>query len=257
MEVLITANFQPDVYFWGVRVGEPMIALTSFLVASFCIIAWIRLGRSPRTGDTFRLFRLFFLLMGLSSFTGGMIGHAFMYHFSPLFKTPSWVFSMLAVSALEQVSIQRARPFIGTRWGQVLTILNIVQFTVALSFVFATLWFPAVEMHAAFGFLLVVVPLEGMMFFKSRSVVSRYMLLGILSLVGGVLVHILKISASVWFCYFDIAHLFMCAAIWLFMKGAVEFADDEVRFTSVDLRSATSEIQCVDDDLLLAAERRN
>jgi hypothetical protein len=226
MEVLPTDNFQPDVIFWGVRVGEPMVTLTSLLVASFCMFAWLRLGKIPRPDATLRLFRAFFLLMGLSSLTGGMIGHAFMHHFPLIFKTPGWVLGMLAVSALEQVSILRARPFLGARWTQALSWLNITQLMAALSFVFVTLWFPAVEIHSAVGFLLIVVPLEGMMFFKTRSTVSRYILLGISSLVGAVAVHILKLSAGVWFSYFDIAHLFMCGAIWMFMRGAERLTTD-------------------------------
>lgn len=229
MEVLITANYQPDVYFWGVRVGEPMVALTSLLVASFCIFAWVRLGKIPRPDRVNRLFRVFFLLMGLSSFTGGMIGHAFLHHFPFVFKTPAWVLGMLAVSALEQVSILRASAFLGARRTQALSWLNALQLTLALSFVFATLWFPAVEIHSAVGFLLVVAPLEGILFFKTRSAVSRFVLTGILMLVGAVVIHIWKVSAGVWFCYFDIAHLFMCGAIWMFMQGAERLATGDLR----------------------------
>jgi hypothetical protein len=245
MEVLFTANFQPDVYFWGVRVGEPMIALTSLLVASFCIFAWARLGKIlsvahlrkgvPHLIDALRLFRVFFLLMGLSSFLGGLVGHAFLHHFPFIFKMPGWVLGMLAVSALEQASIARAKSFLGAGWARALTWLNVAQLTVALSFVFATLWFPAVEMHSAFGFLFVIAPLEGMMFFKSRPAVSRFVLGGILMLVGAVTMHILKLSAGVWFCFFDIAHLFMCGAVWLFMLGAERLATCDLQLATADL----------------------
>jgi hypothetical protein len=234
MEVLFTANFQPDVSFWGVRVGEPVIALTSLLVSSFCIFAWARLGKIPRPDASLRLFRVFFLLMGLSSFIGGIIGHAFMHHFPFIFKMPGWVLGMFAVSTLEQVSILRAEPVLGTKTTRLLTWLNIAQLVVALSVVFATLWFPAVEMHSAFGFLFVIAPLELMMFFKDRSAVSRFVLGGILLLVGAVMMHILKISVGVWFCYFDKAHLFMCGAVWMFMLGAE-------RLTTADLRLATAD----------------
>ncbi|GAB4495916.1 MAG: hypothetical protein OHK0019_26370 [Saprospiraceae bacterium] len=220
MEVLPTANFQPDVLFWGVRVGEPVVALTSILVSLFCFYAWIRLGKVEQTGDALRFFRVFFLLTGLSCLVGGIVGHAFIYTFPPMLKLPGWVLSMIAVSALEQASIMRAQGFLGKKWKRVFTGLNIAELTVALWFVFATLWFPAVEIHSAFGFLLVIAPLEGWLFFKTRSPASRHILTGILLLVAAVAVHILKISAGVWFSYFDIAHLFMCAAIWAFMRGA-------------------------------------
>lgn len=229
MEVLFTANFQPDVSFWGVRVGEPMIALTSLLVSLFCIFAWARLGKIPRPDASLRLFRAFFLLMGLSSFVGGIVGHAFMHCLPFVFKIPGWALGMFAVTALEQVSIMRARPLLGMAKAKALTWLNIVQLVVALSVVFATLWFPAVEMHSAFGFLCVIAPLELMLFFKTRSAVSRFVLGGILLLVGAVTMHILKFSVGVWFCYFDKAHLFMCGAVWMFMLGAERLAACNLR----------------------------
>lgn len=220
MEVLLTDNFQPDLFVWGWRVGEPMITLTSVLVASFCFYAWVRLGRTSESGDVSRLFRLFFLLMGLSTLIGGIVGHAFMHCLPQVCKTPGWGLGMLAVSAFEQVSILRARTVLSEKTVRALTALNIAQLSVALLVVYATLWFPAVEIHSAFGLLLIVAPIETRLLLRNRDVVSRHILTGILMLVGGVAIHILKISACAWFCYFDIAHLFMCAAIWKFMRAA-------------------------------------
>lgn len=227
MEVLPTANFQPDVLFWGLRVGEPVIAFTSVLVSLFCFYAWVRLGKIAQPDDALRLFRVFFMLMGLSCLTGGIMGHAFLHHFSIVFKMPGWVLGMVAVSALEQASIVRAGALLGAKWSRALSWLNIAQLTVGLTVVFITLWFPVVEMHSAFGFLLVVAPLETWMLLKNRSAVSRFILSGILLLVLAVAVHLMKISAGVWFCYFDIAHLFMCGAVWMFMRGAERWKAEE------------------------------
>jgi hypothetical protein len=227
MEVLLTDNFQPDLFVWGWRIGEPIITLTSVLVASFCFYAWGRLGHISESGDVSRLFRLFFLLMGLSTLIGGIVGHAFMHCLPQVCKTPGWGLGMLAVSAFEQVSILRARAFLTAKAIRTLVALNMAQLTVALLVVYATLWFPAVEIHSAFGLLLVVGPIETRLLLRNRDAVSRHILTGILMLVGGVAIHILKISACAWFCYFDIAHLFMCAAIWMFMRAAERMPADE------------------------------
>lgn len=32
--------------------------------------------------------------------------------------------------------------------------------------------------------------------------------------------HLLKFSPSPWFCYFDIGHVLMCGALWVFMLAA-------------------------------------
>ncbi len=224
MEVLPTGNYQPDIIIGGLRLGEPVIALTSILVALVCFSAWNRLGKAADRNDVVRLSRIFFLLMGISTLIGGLVGHFFLYRLPFLFKTPGWVLGMVAVSALEQAAIVRARPYLGSGWGRALTWLNIIELTVALWFVTATLWFPGVEIHSAFGFLCIIAPLEIWMFIKTKHPRARYILFGILLLLFAVSVHILKISLGVWFCYFDIAHLFMCGAFWCFMLGAEEKA---------------------------------
>ncbi|MFN0035970.1 MAG: DUF6962 family protein [Saprospiraceae bacterium] len=220
MEVLPTANFQPDIVVAGLRIGEPVIALTGILAASVCFYAWRRLGKVPERDDALRLSRIFFLLMGLSTLIGAIVGHCFLYFLPFAFKAPGWLLGMIAVSALEQASIVRAKPLLGAGWRRALTWLNISELTVAMWFVTATLWFPGVEIHSAFGFLCIVAPLEAWLFFKRRHPGSRYILQGVLLLLGAVLVHILKFSLGVWFCYFDIAHLLMCGAFYFFLLGA-------------------------------------
>ena len=220
MEVLPTTNFQPDLVVSGLRLGEPVIALTGLLVMLVCFYAWLRLGKRTERDDALRLSRIFFLLMGLSTFIGAVVGHLFLYCLPFAYKAPGWMLSMVALSALEQASIVRARPFLPAGWGRVLGWINIAELTLALWFVTATLWFPGVEMHSAFGLLLLIAPLEGWLFFKTRNPGSRYILLGILFLVAGVVLHILKVSLGIWFSYFDLAHLLMCGAIWYFMLGA-------------------------------------
>lgn len=229
MEVVYTENFQPDLSIWGLRIGEPVITLTSVLVAFFCFYAWVRLGKIAHAGDAHRLFRVFFILMGFSTLIGGIVGHAFMHQLPQVFKTPGWVLGMIAVSAFEQVSILRARSFLKPGSIRLLNWINVTELGIALSFVFVTLWFPAVEMHSAFGLLLVVLPLETRMYFKNKSVVSEYTLAGIGLLVASVSIHILKISAGIWFCFFDIAHLLMCGAIWMFMRGAERISIEDLR----------------------------
>lgn len=228
MEVLPTTNFQPDLVVAGLRLGEPVIALTGLMVTLVCFYAWVRLGRSLVREDSLRLSRIFFLLMGLSTLVGAFVGHLFLYSLPFVFKTPGWVLGMIAVSAFEQASIVRARPYLGAGWGRALTWLNIAELTLALWFVTATLWFPGVEIHSAFGLVCIVAPLETWLFFKAKKAGSRYILQGIGLLTAAVAIHILKISMGVWFCYFDIAHLVMCGAFWFFMLGAERSSGTEL-----------------------------
>ena len=218
MEVLPTANFQPDIVLAGLRIGEPVIALTSILVSMVCFYAWVRL--KAEGDDALKLSRIFFLATGISTFIGSLVGHAFLYAFPFAFKLPGWAMGMIAVSALEQAAVVKTRSIIGAKNARALFFLNITTLTIGLWFLSATLWFPVVEIHSAFGLLLVVAPLEILLWVKTRAQGSREILLGILLLVGAVVAHILKISFGPWFCFFDVAHLFMAAAMWKIMQGA-------------------------------------
>lgn len=222
METIPTANFQPDIAWNGIRVGEPVITLTGLLVAAFCFYAWWRLGKINTGNDSYRLSRIFFLLTGLSTVIGACVGHALLYALPFEYKMPGWLLGMIAVSALEQASIVRAE--IGRIRKKALSYLNIAELTLAIWFVSSSLWFPGVEIHSAFGVLLIIAPLEIIQWRQYQSAGSRHMLFGILFLVAAVLPHILKFSFGKWFCYFDIAHLIMCGAIWQFMLATEKYA---------------------------------
>lgn len=155
---------------------------------------------------------------------GALIGHLFLYAVPFEFKLPGWMLGMIAVSALQQASIARAKPYLHATMAKAMTYFNIGALTITLWLVSSTLWFPIVEIQSAIGFLLVILPLEILLWNKTRSRGSLEIIFGILFLVGAVLAHILKISFGVWFSYFDIAHLFMCGAMWKFMKGSQAFA---------------------------------
>ena len=217
---------QPDVYFMDVRVTEPSIALTSLLITLVCLYAWWRLARPSRTVEI-RLFRLFMLLMGCSTLIGGLVGHAFLYALPFIFKTPGWVLGMLAVTTLGQTAIERAKPLVGARWAHILTIINGVELLAALCMVFITLWFPLVEIHSAFGMLLLLGALEGWTYFKTRRRSSQYLLWSILFAVAAAGVHVAKFSLGTWFTFFDIGHVLMCGTICMILRAAEISAAEE------------------------------
>lgn len=219
MEVIDTPNFQHDISLYGVRVGEPVITLTSLLITLVCGYCWWRLRKQPDT-DAVRLTRLFFLFMGASTLIGGLVGHAFLYLLPFGFKIPGWLLGMVAASALAQASIVRSEDLLSARTKRFFTGLNIGGFAVLLVAVVSTLWFPIVEIHSAFSLLVIVTSLE---IFRWRSIKdpgSALILYGILMAVAAVLVHILKWSLGVWFTFFDIGHLFLCGTMLLICKSA-------------------------------------
>lgn len=216
----MTNNYQPDLIFGGLRLGEPVIALTSLLMAFVCIFAWLRLQKSATVHPEIIYFRLFFLLMGISAILGSVVGHLFLYMLPFALKVPGWMLGMFALAALVQASIYRTARIGNGGYTQKLSWLNSLSLIAASLWLIGALWFPIVEFHAAFGLLMLILPMEWSLFQKDANETSKYMLWGIGLLVSAVLFHIGKISFGVWFSFFDIAHLIMCGAFWCFLLGA-------------------------------------
>ena len=224
MEVIATQNFQPDISLYGLRIGEPVITLTSVMISVICGYCWLRLGRSRSDSDTLRLTRIFFAFMGISTLIGGLVGHAFLHLLPFEYKIPGWGLGMVAASALAQASIVRSSDVVSHGIKRLLTGVNIGVFAVLFVLLISTLWFPIVEIHSAFSLLLIVTTLEMYRWRTLRDLNSKYILLGVLLAVFAALVHVVKFSLGVWFSFFDIGHLLLCGTMWMIMRGAEEGA---------------------------------
>jgi hypothetical protein len=218
MEVIYTSNFQPDVVFAGMRFGEPVIALTGLGVALTCLWCYQYLKKTAPSYAV-QLGKVFFALTGLSCLLGSLIGHAFLYALPFAWKMPGWTLGMIGVSAMQQVSILRYQELRGPLKGRWLSGANTVMVIGGLWFLSSTLWFPIVEIHAALGFIGMVLPLELYRWRQMPGAGSPQILLGVAYLVGAVMFHVSKVSIGTWFSFFDIAHVFMCFAMYSFAQG--------------------------------------
>jgi hypothetical protein len=205
---------QPDITVWGTRISEPMTALTGLFVAMVCIYAWMRLGILVAPAPEQVLMRWFFATLAVSNIVGSLIGHAFLHHFGWKWKIPGWFCGMLSVALLAQVAIVRAP----VAWFVPLTILNWGAMLLIATVVIRKIAFRLIELHAAFGLLLIMLPLE-CRHLKSDPA-SEFMLWALVPSVLAVLLHTLKFSPSRWFNFFDIGHLLLCATGWYFLLAA-------------------------------------
>jgi hypothetical protein len=212
---------QPSITLFGIRVDEPINMFTDLLVSFVCFFAFYKLTSNKICGNTLLYFRVYFLLLGIATLIGGIIGHGFLYAFSFTWKLPGWIVSMLSVAFIERSSIEYARPHIHNQVGKVFLILNIIELLTIMSVTIYTLNFEWVEFHSGYGLLAVVLPFHGYVYYKTRDKGSRVMILAVLVACVAALVFMNKISLHPWFNYIDFSHVLMAIAAFIFYKGAL------------------------------------
>lgn len=225
MEIIYTTSYQPDIVLFGLRIGQPMMVITDLLVAAVCLYGWK--CTPSRTGSS-TLFRLFFLFTGLSMVVSALFGHAFTYWLPKAGVLPGWLLGVVGVSAMEQAAVERTRDLYRREIGRLLTWLNAAKAGAAFWFVSSTLWFPAVEIHAAAGMLLMVAPLEAYRRIKTGDISSKHILYGIGLLLIAVSIFIFKWIIGIWMGYTDIAHIVMSLAIWQFAVAGQKMVANNV-----------------------------
>lgn len=211
--------YQPSVRILGITIQEPVTSATDLLVSLTCFILYRKIANMGRVSKVYGLFKYFFLMMSVSTLLGGLIGHAFLYLFDFGWKIPGWIISMLSIMFIERAAIFHARPVLKPMLGRVLSVVNIVELIIFIILAVATLDFTFVEIHAAYGFLLVVFPLELFIYIKTKDKGSLLMFFVILSAVLSAIIHIKKISPHTWFNHLDLSHVVIMISIILLFKA--------------------------------------
>ena len=206
---------------WGIRIDEPVTALTDLLVSGVCLIIFFQLQRAGLPGKTQKYLRFYFLLMGLATFFGGVVGHAFLYLFGFAWKLPGWIISMLSVALIERASIGHAQPFLKPNVGKFFLGLNILELMTVMTVTIATLNFRWVEFHSGYGLLAIVLPFHLFVYYKTKDRGSLIFIGAVLLASVAALIFMNRISIDKWFNHLDISHVLMAAAAWVFYRGTL------------------------------------
>lgn len=213
---------QPSIHLWGLRIDEPVTTATDLLVSAVCLFAFMHLTKQKISGRPRLYFRLYFLLLCVATFFGGLIGHAFLYALSFAWKLPGWIVSMLSVAMIERASIEHAKPLISPKVGRFFMILNIVELVTIMTITMATLNFRWVEFHSGYGLLAVVLPFHTYVWWKTRDKGSAIIICAVGIASFAALVFMNKISFDKWFNYLDISHVIMAVGAYVFYRGALK-----------------------------------
>ncbi|HCI69319.1 MAG TPA: hypothetical protein DF712_23635 [Balneola sp.] len=216
---------QPSIEIFGVLIMEPVVTLTDLLVTSVCVYAYIKLRKLDHKGPSHQYFRLYFLIMAIATFFGGITGHAFQYALGLSWKLPGWLLSMLAVSALERGIISFLSPIVSGKTSRILGVANVIELSIFAALSFVTLNFFYVQVHSAYGLALIVFPLCFYAFWKTGNNGAKIICRSVIFTSLAAFFYTSKISISPWFNHLDISHSIMAIGTFLFYKGAVEMGE--------------------------------
>lgn len=245
---------QPSIFPFGIRIDEPVTTFTDLMVSFVCFYAFYKLNKINVKNRVHLYLRYYFLSMGIATVVGGIVGHGFLYLFeaqwespeglvnilSKIFgqdllkdianpwKLPGWLTSMFSIALVERASIEYARPLIHKKVGSFFAWLNIIELLTFVTITFATLNFFFVEVHSAYGLLIVVLGFNMTVFLKTKKKGSKLFLIAVGFSAIGALFFMNKWGFSPWFNHFDISHIFMTCSAFYFYLGAKEILNDPV-----------------------------
>ncbi len=219
---------QPSIYLFNIRIDEPVTMLTDLIVAGVCFYAFFRLRKLPVQNKMHRYLRVYFISMGIATMIGGVVGHGFLYLFqyneslevSP-WKLPGWITSMISIAMIERASIRYAGKFISPKVVNFFAWLNIIELITFMTITLLTLNFFFVEVHSAYGLLVVVAGFNLYLYLKTRDKGSAYFLIAVAVSAISALIFMNEWGICKWFNHYDISHSFMAVCAWLFYRGAM------------------------------------
>ena len=208
----------PDIYIGSLKIQEPITVLTDVLVACVCVLAFIKTKTKGSTKGI-QLYRWFFLTTGISTLASAIIGHAFLYQWDFNAKIYGWVTGIISIAFGQYAALYHTKETIGEKNFNMLFWINLFEVCLALCLVFVVFKFIVVEVHSAVGLVLGVTILEYCQYKKTRSILSKHMMIGVAIAVLAVLCHVFKLAISVWFNHLDLSHVIIAIAVYVMYKG--------------------------------------
>lgn len=245
---------QPSIELFGLRIDEPVTTLTDLMVSAVCYYAYYKLSKNRIHNRVHLFLTYYFLSMGIATTVGGIVGHGFLYLFDAQWKTPDsllhflsnifghdllknianpwklpgWLTSMFSIMLVERAAIEYARPLIKPKLGNFFAWFNIFELTTFVTITFLTLNFFFVEVHSAYGLLIVVTSFNMVVYVKRKTQGSKLFLIAVGFSALGALFFMNKWGFNEWFNHFDISHVLMTVSAYFFYLGAKHILTDPI-----------------------------
>jgi len=195
--------------------------MTDLIMAAICFYAYFRIKQQEPSGRIKGYFKYYFLTLGMATLAGGLLGHAFLYSLSPIWKLVSWIFTLLSVAILSHALIELSKPLLKPGFSKMVSRINFLILSLALLYTLYTLAFSAVKYYTIFGMFIVVGSLSYVIYQKTE-------MRGVLKLITGVSVGLLSAiifsfewGLGPWLNHNDISHLILSFSAISVYQGAI------------------------------------
>ncbi len=213
-QVDVTKIIQPGIEIGGILLMEPVTVITNLFISVMCFYAFWKMGRDKVEGNALTFLRYYFLIMGIATTWGGFIGHGFLYLVDDRWKLVGWIISMVSVGLIERSAISYANRLIDKKLGQFFLLANIIELVILMFLVISSVHFKYVEIHSAYGFIIVVFGFHLFVFWKTRDLGSLEMIYATIALLIAVYIFNKPVIIHTFFNHRDLAHIFMLIGAW-------------------------------------------
>ncbi|MBK6265565.1 hypothetical protein JKA74_10995 [Marivirga sp. S37H4] len=213
-----------SVELFGIRVDEPIVSLTDLIVSFLCFLFFYKLHKSAQGGMTIMYFKYYFLIMGIATTFGGLVGHAFYYELSKSWKLLGWIISMVAIMLIERAAIEHTQMVLKKKYIKILRVVNLVEFAIFLGLTLYTVDFFYVQLHSGYGLMFVVLTIEFLLFLKTKNEASKYIMAGIGFAALSALTFSTQFSIHEWFNYLSLSHIWMAVATVFIYLGVTKIS---------------------------------
>lgn len=223
----VSKIIQPGIDIFGFHIMEPVTVVTDFLVAIVCFYAWYKIRKIENISKPQHYAGVFMIMMGIAATLGGIFGHGLIHIVHPYWKIPGWYFSMFSIAFIERSAIAQASLVMPKKIGTFFLRLNVIELLVLC---FITLWtikFMFVEIHSAYGFLIVVLLFHSYNYVKTKDKGSKLMLLNTILLLVAVAIYNIPIIFHTFFNHRDLAHIVMALSIYLIYRATLKLGESD------------------------------
>jgi hypothetical protein len=218
---------QPSVHVLGVQVDEPVTSFTALLISGVCLYSFIKLNKISIRSKAHFYLQYYFLILSGATAIGGIIGHAFLFHFSFAWKLVGWILSMISIMLIERASIEYASRIINLSFAKWLRWINLIELTLFITITVVSLKFFFVEVHTTYGLLIVVASLHYYVYRKTKSKGSFLFLIAVGFAALSALIYMNRWGLSRWFTHSDISHIFLMVSAWFFYRGSKKIIQED------------------------------